>query len=119
MKLVYSDRKGGTSKQVELDESAKAMMINRKIGETLEGSTIGVPGVKLKITGGSDSSGFPMVGNIEGSRKLSMLKTLKNSGSKGEKRRQTVVGNTINANTAQVSAVVVEEGVETEEGKKE
>ncbi len=117
MKLVYSNRKDGTSKQVELDESAKAMLMNRKVGEILEGSTIGVPGVKLKITGGSDNSGFPMVKNLEGSRKFSTLKTIKSSDRKGEKKRQTVVGNTISVNTEQINAVIVEEGEEEKEAK--
>ncbi len=117
MKLVYSNMKDGTSKQVELDESAKAMLMNRKVGEILEGSTIGVPGVKLKITGGSDNSGFPMVKNLEGSRKFSTLKTIKSSDRKGEKKRQTVVGNTISVNTEQINAVIVEEGEEEKEAK--
>ncbi|MGC8648319.1 MAG: S6e family ribosomal protein [Candidatus Micrarchaeia archaeon] len=108
MKLVYST-KDGKSTQIELDEASKNRLLGVKIGETIEGESVGVPGHMLKITGGSDNSGFPMVANIEGSRKISILKTLKSSSHKGERARRTIVGNTISATTALVNAVVVEE----------
>jgi len=118
MKLVYSDKEG-KSTQIELDEASKSRLLGVRIGETVEGESVGVPGHTLRITGGSDSSGFPMVANIEGSRKMSMLKTLKSSSKKGERQRRTVVGNTISATTAQVNAVIVdsESGKGEKEGK--
>lgn len=117
MKLVYSG-KDGKSTQIELDEASKSRLLGVKIGETVEGESVGVPGHMLKITGGSDNSGFPMVANIEGSRKLSILKTMKSSSNKGERARRTVVGNTISATTSLVNAVIADE-TEEEKGKKE
>ncbi|MEM3227572.1 MAG: S6e family ribosomal protein [Candidatus Micrarchaeaceae archaeon] len=108
MKLVYSD-KNGKSTQIELDEASRSRLLGVRIGEVIEGESVGVPGHKLKITGGSDTSGFPMVAGIEGSRKLGLLKTIKSSSKKGERKRQTVVGEAVSANTAQVNAVIIEE----------
>ena len=111
MKLVYSDKKTGRSAQIELSKDMEAALLNRKVGDVVEGAFAGLPGFKLKITGGSDSSGFPMKKNVTGTAKRKILIQANPSGrNKGERRRSTVVGNTISASTAQVNASIEEYG---------
>lgn len=111
MKIVYSDPKTGRSAQQDLTVESAAMFLNRKIGETIDGGAIGLAGYKLKITGGSDSSGFPLQKSIEGPRKTTMFSTVSTVGSsRGMQRRKTVRGNTISNDTMQLNLVIVEYG---------
>ncbi|MEM2351662.1 MAG: S6e family ribosomal protein, partial [Thermoproteota archaeon] len=59
-KVVVSDPKTGKAKSVEVEGSRAIPFIGKRIGDTIDGSVIGMPGVKLLITGGSDKDGFPM-----------------------------------------------------------
>ncbi len=111
MKIVYSDPKTGRTAQAEISSEISVALNNKKIGDTVDGTIIGLSGYTLKITGGSDTSGFPMQANIEGAAKKSVLKKISNSGSmKGMHRRRTLVGNSVNPNTAQLNLVIVEYG---------
>lgn len=108
-KIVISD-KNGKSYQQSFDSDK---FIGKKIKDKVDGSTIGLPGYELQITGGSDSAGFPMRSDIEGQgRKKALLssgvgiKKLK----AGIKKRKTVRGNTISINTAQINLKVVKPG---------
>ena len=49
-----------------LEEDDTKVLYGKKIGETIEGDIIGMPGFKLSITGGSDIDGFPMRRDVEG-----------------------------------------------------
>ena len=72
-KLVISDPETGRAIQYELDEAKTNALVGRKVGEIVEGDVIGLPGYKLKITGGSDSSGFPIRPDVHGSGKKRVL----------------------------------------------
>jgi len=111
MKIVYSDPKTGRSAQLALDVDKAALLLNYKINDIIDGSAIGLQGYKLKITGGSDSSGFPMTKGIGGAIKTSVLKKIASSGrSMGLHKRFTVRGSAISADTEQVNTVIVEYG---------
>lgn len=85
--------------------------MSRKIGDIVDGSLFGLTGYKLKITGGSDSSGFPMDRSIQGTLKTRAYVKAGESGKrKGLYERRTVRGNTIAPGMAQVNAVIVEQG---------
>ncbi|MCX6711520.1 MAG: 30S ribosomal protein S6e [Candidatus Woesearchaeota archaeon] len=109
-KVVINDTKTGKSYQQNIDSEK---FIGKKIKEKVDGSILGLAGYELQITGGSDSAGFPMRSDIEGSgRKKALL-----SGGigvkisrKGMKKRKTVRGNTISVNTAQVNLKVIKPG---------
>jgi len=84
--------------QIAVDESTAIKLAGLRIGEIFDGSIIGYDGLKLKIRGGSDATGFPMHPGVPGSVKKKVLL----SGPpgyrprrKGERRRKTVRGNTI------------------------
>lgn len=111
LKIVYSDQKSGRSAQLEIDDERKALFLNRSIGDVIDGSAIGLTGYKLKITGGSSTSGFPMKKGIQGTGNIGILALKSRTGKhKGEHVRRTVVGSIISENTAQVNLVITEYG---------
>ncbi|MDE1768037.1 MAG: 30S ribosomal protein S6e [Candidatus Micrarchaeota archaeon] len=113
MKLVYSDKKTGKTSEMEVPKDREGAFIGKMMGETLEGSTVGLDGYKMKITGLSDSSGAPSRAEIEGTRKarplLSTGPGVKHP-KKGFRTKRMVRGNQISADTSQVNTVIVEYG---------
>ena len=110
-KLVLSDPKTGKSEAQELKDSPAQLLVGRKIGDVLDGATIGLTG-KIMITGGSDKAGFPMRADTMGGGKNYVLLT-KGVGYRtkedGSKKRKLVRGNTITEETFQVNAKRVDE----------
>jgi len=120
-KVIVSDPKGGKSKVVELDGARAVPLIGRKLGETIDGSVVGMSGKKLQITGGSDKDGFPMRPNIHGGVRVSVIVS-KSVGfhpmREGERQRKTLRGNVITEDIVQVNAKVVEKAKRAEKPKK-
>ncbi len=116
MKFVVSH--GAKSCQIEKD----VPVAGKKIGDTLEGSLLGMDGYKLVITGGSDKAGFPMNKDVENQGKKRMLvypgfgfsglKKIKKLTFRheGMRRRKSMRGNTVSMETAQINCKVVETG---------
>ena len=97
-KLVVSDPKAGTSKSITVEGAQAQSLIGQKIGDIIDGSIIGIKGVSLVVTGGSDKDGFSMRPDVHGGAKIPVLLsggTGFNSKRKGERRRKLVRGNTI------------------------
>ncbi len=74
MILVYSDAKTGKSAQLTIDPAKVPMLLSYKITDVIDGSEFGMPGYKFKITGGTDTSGFPLRNSIQGSIKTKVLR---------------------------------------------
>ena len=115
-KLNISNPKDGTAFTKELDEPDSLNLIGKKIGDVIDGSLVGLPDKKLKITGGSDTSGFPMRPDVPGGVKKYILtgkgiglRTIKGKTKKGYRRRILVRGNTITPEIYQVNMVIIEE----------
>jgi len=109
-KLVLSDPKTGKSEVHELKETNAQLLVGIKVGETIDGTKIGLEG-KLMITGGSDRAGFPMRGDVQGSGKKYVLLTRgvgMKTKSEGGKKRKLVRGNTLTEEIFQVNAKKVE-----------
>jgi len=112
MKVNVCDKDGKTYK-VEINSEKSSVLIGSKIGDEIDGDSIGVPGYTLELRGGSDDSGFPMRKDSMGSGKK---KILIGSGtgirkvSKGERKRKTVRGNTISPSITQINVIVKKEG---------
>lgn len=110
-KLVVSDPKTGKAESVELDEAQSAVFLGRRIGDIIDASVIGKPGYVLKITGGSDTSGFPMLKSIRGTVKKPVLLSkgpgLRKVKRKGYRKRKTVRGDTIAPDIYQVNVVLL------------
>lgn len=112
-RLVISDPETGRALQYELDESRKGILIGRKVGDIIEGNEIGITGYKLKITGGSDSSGFPIRPDVHGPGKKRILLSSPpgyHPKKKGVRKRKTVRGNEISHDIVQINMKIVEKG---------
>ncbi len=109
-KVVISNPKDGKSKTVVVKDQQARALIGLKIGDVFDGFIIGEKGVKLKITGGSDRSGFPMLASIPGGVKKSLILS-RGIGMKSKeytRKRKTVRGNMITEDTALINTVIVE-----------
>ncbi len=110
VKIVINDVKSGKSYQKvgELED-----FIGKKMGEKVDGSSIGLEGYELQISGGSDDAGFPMRGDVGGSiRKKGLFKggvgvTTKRH---GQMIRKSVRGNTVSEMAAQINLKITKYG---------
>ncbi|KXH72374.1 MAG: 30S ribosomal protein S6 [Candidatus Thorarchaeota archaeon SMTZ-45] len=112
-RLVISDPETGKAIQYELDDAKTNALVGKSVGEIVEGDVLGLPGYKLKITGGSDASGFPIRPDVHGSGKKRVLihgtpgfKPKR----KGIARRKTVRGRELSFEISQVNMRVEEKG---------
>ena len=101
----------GQTFQTEIEESAK--LVGKEIGDEFDGGIVGLSGYTLKITGGSDRSGFPMRETIEGSERERVL-IEDGSGidvsEDGVRERKSVRGKRVSDEIQQLNTTVVEEG---------
>ena len=116
MKLVVSDPKTGRTVQVDVPEDKRVLISGKKLGDEVSGDDFGLAGYALKLTGGSDDSGFPMRQSISGTRKLRSLVSTGpgfNPKRHGERRKKMFRGNTYSTEITQVNAVVSKQGAKT------
>ena len=103
----------GMSKLIEIDEK-KFRFEGMKIGEIIKGGLIGFPNYEFEITGGSDSSGFPMRRDVHGPVKKRILVSKRGIGYKprrqGERKRRTVRGNEVTFDMTLINLKVVKYG---------
>jgi small subunit ribosomal protein S6e len=120
-KVIVSDPEAGTSKAVELEEARAAPLIGRRIGETIDGSVLDLPGHKAQITGGSDKDGFPMRPSVHGGVRRRVVLSGGvgfNPQNEGMRRRKTVRGNVITDEIVQINVKITEKPKQAKEGKK-
>lgn len=110
MQITIGTQDGQTF-QTEIEESAK--LVGKEIGDEFDGGIVGLSGYTLKITGGSDRSGFPMRETIEGSERERVL-IEEGSGidvsEDGVRERKSVRGKRVSSEIQQLNTTVVEEG---------
>lgn len=112
VRVVVSDPDTGESYQVEADVNAYT---GSAIGDEVDGGPVGLDGYKLEITGGSDDTGRPMRGDVEGQGIAEVLLTGGtgyNPTRDGERRRVSVRGGEVGDATVQLNTRVVESGDE-------
>lgn len=100
----------GKVQTIELDGPKAQPLLGRHIGEVLDGSVLGFPGQKVKITGGSDKDGIPLSPSVHGSVKKYVLFSGAvgfHSRSEGERRRKLVRGRLISEETYQINALIL------------
>ncbi len=115
LKLVINDTKTGKSYQKVLPDNP---FLNLKIGDKVNGTTIGMEGYELELAGGSDSSGFPMRWDVSGVNRKRVLLTegpgLRTVGApRGFRKKKSVAPNTVSALTAQINFKVLTYGTKT------
>ena len=54
--------------QKVLAEDKSNALVGKSVGEEIDGIFLDLPGYRLKITGGSDNSGVPLRGDIDGNQ---------------------------------------------------
>jgi len=113
MKIVYSDKKTGKTGQVEVVKEREAILMGKKIGETIDGFPAELEGFELQITGLSDASGTPSRKEVDGTRKARLLLS-GGAGLRYDKHgfraRRLIRGNMISTDTIQVNTVIVKMG---------
>ena len=79
----------------------------------MDGIFVGLPGYKIKITGGSDGNGTPMRSDLPGTKRVKLLL----SDSKGfhekypgQRKRTAIRGSTVSAEIVQINMAVAEYG---------
>jgi small subunit ribosomal protein S6e len=111
LKIVLNDSKTKESYNVEVDDKTRLSLIGKKIKDELDLSVI-VPGLKGKITGGSDKQGFPLSPKLDSERPKKILTKIgfgfKSATKKGQRKRVRVSGRIITENTQQVNVKITE-----------
>ena len=113
-RVVISDPDNGRAYQVEAKDAAASKFLGLKIGDTIDGEAVGMPGYGLKITGGSDREGFPLRRDLPGSQRKKILVAGGigyHSSERGCRRRKTVHGRDISADVGQINTKIVGRGV--------
>ncbi len=114
-KVVVADPKT-KSYQFDVTGAEANKFIGRSIGETVDGSAVGLAGYTLKITGGSDKSGMVMRPDIPGPKRRKVLVsggTGYSPVSKGVRRRKMMRGKEIAPDIVQINTIVSEYGDKT------
>lgn len=105
--------KKGKTQQFELEEEQSESLIGKKIGDKISGKTIGHEGYEFELTGGSDSAGFPMRRDVQGTLRKKILITGgvgMRTKRKGLRLRKTVAPNQVTKTTAQVNLKILKAG---------
>lgn len=112
-KVVVSDPESGETFQRDADDQDANRFLGRSLGEEVDGGAVGLDGYEIEVTGGSDTAGRPMRGDVPGTE----LKQLLLTGGvgyhpevDGERRRVTVRGREISDETRQINAEIVSRG---------
>ncbi|RLI86454.1 MAG: 30S ribosomal protein S6e [Candidatus Altiarchaeales archaeon] len=108
-KVVISDQESGRSYQREIKDEKAARLRNLKIGDEFDGSIVGLTGYTLKITGGSDKSGFPMKKGVHGTQKprILMRSGVGYKPRRDVRKRKRVRGERIDEDIVQINTKVV------------
>ncbi len=100
-------------------------LVGKRIGEEVDGIFVQLPGYKLKITGGTDRAGFPMVADLPGTRYRRVLVTEgtgfrsrsrhkkkkdKPVNEAGLRKKKPLRGNTVSPEIAQVNFKITTHG---------
>lgn len=120
-KIIVSDTESGTSKTVELEETQATPLIGRRMGEVMDGAIVGLPGHKVKLTGGSDKDGFPIRPNVHGGVRRRVILgggVGFNPQKEGERKRKTIRGNVVTEEIVQINMKIVEKPKKAKEEEK-
>ena len=116
IKVNIGDGKAKKTYNKTLTEDQLGPFLGKKIGDIVKGEALELKGYELEVKGGSDSSGFPMRKDVQGTTRKKILIVggvgLRKTKYKGSKIRKIVAGNTIYEKTAQINLKVVKYGKE-------
>ena len=110
-KLVISEAAKSYARAVGDPQSAG--FLGKRIGESVGGELIGLGGYTLKITGGTDRSGFPLRPDIPGARQTRVLVGDGlgfHAPRRGARKRRTFRGSAVSEETVQINLTVEQKG---------
>ena len=110
-KVVISDAAKSFARSVADPQSAG--FLGKRIGESVGGELLGLSGYTLKISGGSDRSGFPLRPDLPGGRQVRIYVGDGfgfHAPRHGQRRRRTFRGSAISEETVQINLVVEQKG---------
>ena len=110
-KLVIAE--GPRSFPKTVGDPQSAGFLGKRIGEAVGGELLGLSGYSLKITGGTDRSGFPLRPDLPGARQLRVLVGEGfgfHAPRVGQRRRRTFRGSAVSEDTVQINLVVEQKG---------
>lgn len=112
-KAIVNDVKTGKSYNVAVTGHHANSLDGKNIGEIVDGIFVGLPGYKLKITGGSDRNGTPMRADLPG-KKRGRLLLADGLGFRerepGQRKRVAARGSAISSETVQINMAITEYG---------
>jgi small subunit ribosomal protein S6e len=117
-KLIVSDPSNGKSSVSEVEGSRAQALMGRSLGETIDGSALGIAPSKLLISGGCDKNGVPMRADVHGGAKKYIVLSSGpgfRSTRHGERRRKLVRGRTITDDTYQINFTIHKETATTQQ----
>ena len=112
-RVVVSDPSDGTTVQVPVSGQHATILVRKKIGDEFDGMYCGLPGYKLRITGGTDKDGFPMRPEVPTAGRKRILVTSSigfRPKHPGVRRKKTFRGNEVSPDTLQINTVVTTHG---------
>ena len=112
-KAGVNDKKTGKSYNVTVSGHHANSLIGKNVGEVIDGIFVGLPGYKLKITGGSDGNGTPMRKDLPGKKRVPLLLADGlgfHERYHGERKRVAARGSAISSEIVQINMVVAEYG---------
>ena len=112
-KAVINDVKSGKSHKATISGHNANSLIGKNIGEIVDGIFVGLPGYKLKITGGSDGNGTPMRGDLPGNKRRKILLSDglgMHEVYPGERKRKALRCSAISSEIVQINMAVTEYG---------
>lgn len=116
VRLEIGDPKSKKTYSKKINEEEASKLVGLRIGDKFRGEVISLTGYEFLITGGSDSSGFPMKPTITGRirKKFLVSKGIGfKSRRKGERKRKTLRGNEIGPDISQINCKVIKSGKES------
>lgn len=113
-KVVVSDPKDGKSYQLTVTGQHANVLVRKKIGDEVDGMFLGLPGYKVKITGGSDRDGFPMRPEVASAARKRLL-VASSIGNRpkdypGKRMKVSLRGAEVSPETAQINTKVIAHG---------
>jgi small subunit ribosomal protein S6e len=111
--VTVADPETGATYQREVSDQDANRFLGKEIGAEVDGGAVGLGGATLEITGGSDDTGRPMRGDVDGPNLTEVLLAGGvgyEPSRDGERKRVTVRGCEVSEEIAQINAKLVDRG---------
>jgi small subunit ribosomal protein S6e len=112
-KVEIADPETGHTWPVQVEGQHANALVRKRIGETVDGMMLELPGYEVEITGGTDKDGFPMRPEIPQAGRKSILvsdSTGFHAERGGQRRKRTFRGNEVSPDIAQVNVKIIDHG---------